>query len=128
MESDIDRSMRRTFPQNWPRFTIWTAAAFGANYLHSLVFTRILRQLPGDILPEIYARVAASAILTFTLAGLCGLVACYFYDLRDRRIHTAMTELGLAIRAVVAGVIALIAFVGAIWLFQSGTMNGREHS
>jgi hypothetical protein len=119
-ESDIERSFRRTLPQTWPRVALWTLAVFGVNYLHSLVMARIVRALPGKFVAEIYVNVAAALITTSTLFSLGGLLSCYYYALRERRVHTAMTETGLAFRAIIAGTLALGAFGAAYWLFLSG--------
>ena len=54
-------------------------------------------------------RVTSTVIFTFTMSGLAALVACYYYGLRNRRHYTALTEVGLAVRSILARVAAFAA-------------------
>ena len=114
MESPVDRHFRRSLPELWPRFAVWLLITYGANYVNACIRPRVLRMLQSDALAELYLRLTSIVVITFTCIGLGWLVACYYFHLRDRRFHTAMTEVGLAIRSVIAGIIALGGFVLAI--------------
>ena len=60
---------------------------------------------------ELYVRITTTILLTVTLLSIGFLVAAYYFALRDRQTRTALTELGLAVRATVAGLFGLAGFV-----------------
>jgi hypothetical protein len=116
VESELDRINRRTVPDSWPRFAIWLVLTFAASYLHTRIRPFIFARLPGEFLRDVYIRSSSALFLISTLASAGGLVACYYYALRERRIHTALTEFGLAVRSVIAGLLLLVAFVLALMI------------
>ena len=120
MESDIERVYRKSFPSLWPRFALWVLIAYAVNYCHAVLRPRVVHYLPSRDLLDLYLRTTSTIILTATFSGLGFLVVCYYYSLRDRRVHTALSEAGLAVRAVFAGLLALAAFVVAIHINAGG--------
>lgn len=114
MESDFDRVNRRTWPAAWRRFAVWLLLTFVGNYLHARIRPFIVAKLPGDFLRDIYLRCTRDFFLTCTLVSGGGLVICYYFALRERRVHTALTEFGLAARSVIAALLVLLAFVLAL--------------
>ena len=105
---------RRTLPAAWPRFALWLLLTFLGNYLHARIRPFILPKVPTEFLRDIYLRTTSGFFLTCTLVSGGGLVVCYYFALRERRIHTALTEFGLAARSVIAALLVLVAFVLAL--------------
>lgn len=105
---------RRTWPAEWPRFAIWLLLTFVCNYVHTRIRPFIVPKLPGEFLRDIYLRGTSSFFLTCILLSGGGLVTCYYFALKERRVHTALTEFGLAVRSVIAALLVLVAFVLAL--------------
>ncbi|MBV9068344.1 MAG: hypothetical protein JO231_06515 [Acidobacteria bacterium] len=105
---------RRAWPGAWRRFAIWLLLTFAGNYVHARIRPFILTRLPSEFLRDIYLRITSGFFLTCTLVSGGGLVVCYYFALRERRVHTALTEFGLAARSIVAALLVLIAFVLAL--------------
>ena len=105
---------RRTWPAAWPRFAVWLLLTFVGNYVHARIRPFIVTKLPGEFIREIYLRSTSGFFLTCTLMSGGGLVICYYFALRERRVHTALTEFGLAVRSVIAALLVLVAFVLAL--------------
>jgi hypothetical protein len=87
---------------------------FVGNYLHARIRPFILTNLPGEFVRDVYLRCTSGFFLTCTLMSGAGLVTCYYFALRERRVHTALTEFGLATRSVIAALLVLVAFVLAL--------------
>jgi hypothetical protein len=120
METEIDRINRRTWPGLWPRFAIWVGVTYAINYTHARIRPAILARLRYEWLVDIYVRVTTIGIITFTLVGLGALVACYYYSLRNRRTYSALTEVGLAMRSIVASLLAIVGFGLALHINEGG--------
>jgi hypothetical protein len=90
------------------------------NFAHASIRPRVLQRIHAELLAELYVRVTTTVVITFTLTGLGALVACYYYALRERRIHTSLTEFGLGVRSVLAGLLAAAAFVLALHINAGG--------
>ena len=122
MESPVDRVYRQSFPPQRRRFALWVAAVYLTTYIHAAVRPRVLRLLPSKFLLELYVRITSTVLMTVTLVSFGALVVAYYFSLRERRIHTAMSEFGLAVRATIAGVAGLAGFV--LFLFiNDGTFS-----
>jgi hypothetical protein len=116
LESETDKVYRHTLPEQRGRFALWVLGAFGINYAHAAVRPWIIRAIPTSFLKLLYLRIATTLIVTLTVISLGALVTAYYFALRDRRVHTAMSEIGLAARSIIAGVFALGAFVLALFV------------
>jgi accessory gene regulator protein AgrB len=102
---------RHSLPSQRWRFAAWIAVAYGVTYLHAAVRPYILRTLRYEFLMELYAPITTTVLMTATVLSIGFFVAAYYFSLRDRRLRTAMTEFGLAVRAILAGVFGLAGFV-----------------
>jgi len=120
MESANDRFFRQSIPSLWPRFLAWVAIAFALNLIHARFEQRILTSLPDGSISEFYLRATSTVILMLSIGGLGGIVTCYYFALRQRRVHTALSEFGLAVRSVVAALLAFAAFILAIHINAGG--------
>ena len=116
METEADRQMRRSVRGTWPRAAALLAGAYALNYLHTFVRPHILPALPNADIRYFYTVLVRGILLGITVTSVMWLVVCYYYHLRDRRLHTAMSEFGLAARSSVAGLLALLGFVLALMI------------
>lgn len=123
METNLEKTLRRTLPELWPRFALWVALCYVVDGLHARLRPELLRWLPAGSLSELYVLATTTVIVSFTIIGLGALVACYYYALRERRINAALTETGLAVRVVSAGLLALAGFVLALLINDGGFLR-----
>ena len=120
MESAVERDFRKTFPQMGPRLAVLVLIAYGVDYCHAAFRSQIVRHFPSRDLADLYIRATSTVILSAIFSGLGLLVLSYYYSLRNRRIYSALTETGLAVRAVFAGLLALALFMLAIHINAGG--------
>lgn len=93
---------------------MWVLVAFAVNYLHVHVRPTILAWLSPEWVAYLYLRLTGLVILIATFLGLGAFVVSYYFGLRNRRTYTALTETGLAVRGVLAGLLALVAAALAV--------------
>jgi hypothetical protein len=116
MHPEIERSFRRTLPRQWPRYATVAAITYAVNAANAHFRPAVLRRMPFRWLSYAYVLFWSDLILTFTALSLAMLVVCYYFQLRDRRIHTSLTEAGLVARGIIAGLLACVGFVIALHL------------
>jgi hypothetical protein len=116
VESELDSIYRRSAPEHRWRYVVWVLVAFAVNYLHVRVRPAILAWLSPEWVAYLYLKLTGLVILTATFLGLGAFVVTYYFALRNRRTYTALTETGLAVRGVLAGLLALFAAALAVWI------------
>ena len=115
MESSADRIYRRTLPQLLPRLMLISSAFLAAIWAHATYRQGLVAGMPGGV--QRFYLVATSSFLVGGLAAaLCGVVAAYFYRLREQQRRTSLSEVGLAIRAIVVAVMAFLLVAAGIAL------------
>jgi hypothetical protein len=116
MESVQEQIYRRLFPQLIPRLAIIALAATMLTWANARVRSSVLAHIPGPDLQQLYVIATSTLSGTAILFSYFGLVVGYFYRLRTRKLHTSLSEAGLAFRAVVASVLAAAAAIFVIGL------------
>jgi len=114
--SENDRLGMQVYPALVPRFLGILAVSTLAGWAHRrFVLPWIAARVSQELL-ELWFRIVVGLILAIVFLSLMGIVAGYYYRLRNRRRFTALTEGGLAVRSTLAGLVAFAAFGAIIFL------------
>jgi uncharacterized protein YciW len=119
METAQDRLNRQLFPSLVPRCLAITTLATALAWAHAQIRPRVLAHLGGVELQGLYLTVTSTVLLTPAILGIMGTVVGYFYHLRNRQAHTSLSEVGLAVRSVIAGLFGFLAF-GVVYAANFG--------
>jgi uncharacterized membrane protein YeaQ/YmgE (transglycosylase-associated protein family) len=111
METTQDRLYRQIFPSLVPRCVTIALAATALAWAHAQIRPRILAHIGGLELQRLYVTVTSTALIAPAILGIMGSVVGYFYHLRNRQAYTSLSESGLAVRSIVAGILGFVAFV-----------------
>jgi hypothetical protein len=119
MQSVQDRVNRQIFPALVPRCIAITTLATAFSWAHAQVRPRVLAHISGVELQRLYFTITSIALVGPATMGIMGIVVGYFYHLRNRQMHTSLSEAGLAGRSIVAGLLAFAAF-GVVYAANFG--------
>jgi xanthosine utilization system XapX-like protein len=100
METVQDRLNRQLFPALVPRCLAITTLATALAWAHAQIRPRVLAHVSGVELQRLYVTVTSTALISPAILGIMGTLIGYFYHLRNRQVHTSLSEAGLAVRSV----------------------------
>lgn len=119
MESEQDRFNRHLFPSLVPRSIAITVVATALAWAHAQIRPHVLAYISGIELKRMYLTVTSTILMGPAIVGIMGSVVGYFYYLRNRQIHTSLSETGLAGRSIAAGLLGFVA-VGVVFVANYG--------
>jgi hypothetical protein len=114
MEAPTDRLNREVYSQFFSRGLVMASVGFVALSLLRIVRPRILPHIPGSDLRALYVTVTSTIFAAPAILGVFGAVVGYYFRLRNKMVHTSLTELGLALRFISAGLVGILA-VGLVF-------------